>query len=182
MVYILILSAQAKKTQMYFVKGIHTYFSANISSWAAVACIPLSAIQVTSIFYVSTQGRQKFCNSGIPYNCKGFYVKALNLSYFSSYTIWTNKKHCHYLQTFPFLCSQVAVITLVLGIFLWHFDAEHLEYTETNEALNLKNVLSLILNTSASIFKLNLLTSLSLIILLNRNVNEPQWHKKGKPY
>lgn len=176
------LSAQAKKTQMYFVKGIHTYCSANISSWAAVACTPLNDIQVTSVFYISTHGKQNFCNTGIPYSCKGLYAKALNLSYFSSDTIWTNKKHCNYLQTFACLCSQASVITLVLGIFLWHFDAEYLEYSEINEALNLKNVLSLILNTSASIFKLNLLTSLSLIILLKWNVNEPQWHKKGKPY
>lgn len=69
------------------------------------------------------------------------------------------------------------MITLLLGTLLWHFNTAYLECGETNEALNLKNVLSLILNPTASIFKLKLLTSLSLdtqlIILLNGNADEP---------
>lgn len=76
------------------------------------------------------------------------------------------------------------MITLLLEALLWHFDTSYIECGKTNEALNLKDVFSFILNPKASIFKWNPLSRLNLgtklIILLSGNVNEKQWHRRGK--
>lgn len=44
------------------------------------------------------------------------------------------------------------MITLLMKALLWHFVTEYLVYGKTNETLNLKNVLSFILNPEISIF------------------------------